>query len=92
MIRAANEYNPHIRHAILRLRGKGDMIFLKDYPGSPRWTAAGQHKLIALTNNFARVEASAEERAFLGWEEGPTPNHLRQLFDDYCDSSNLGMR
>jgi len=38
--------------------------------------------------NFT-VEA---ELAFLGWEEGPTPPRLRALFDDFCDSSALGMR
>ncbi|KAF9820188.1 hypothetical protein IEO21_01621 [Rhodonia placenta] len=32
------------------------------------------------------------ELAFLGWEEGPTPPRLRVLFDDFCDSSALGMR
>ena len=32
------------------------------------------------------------ELAFLGWDEGPTPPRLRALFDDFCDSSTLGMR
>ncbi|TFY59029.1 hypothetical protein EVJ58_g6034 [Rhodofomes roseus] len=32
------------------------------------------------------------ELAFLGWQEGPTPPRLRALFDDFCDSSTLGMR
>ncbi|CCM06162.1 uncharacterized protein FIBRA_08401 [Fibroporia radiculosa] len=32
------------------------------------------------------------ELAFLGWEDGPTPPALRALFDDFCDSSTLGMR
>lgn len=54
--------------------------------------AAGLHKLIALTNNFGKVEVSNEEAAFLGWTDGPTPTHLRQLFDDFCDSSSYGMR
>jgi hypothetical protein len=29
---------------------------------------------------------------FLGWEEGVAPPSLRNLFDDFCDSSVLGMR
>ncbi|KAJ3503417.1 hypothetical protein NLJ89_g8442 [Agrocybe chaxingu] len=74
MMREANQYDPHIRLAIRRLR------------------AAGKHKIIALTNNFANVNIPAEERAFLSWGEGATPNHLRELFDDFCDSSSLGMR
>ena len=33
-----------------------------------------------------------EEMRFLGWEEGVAPPSLRDLFDDFCDSSVLGMR
>ena len=29
---------------------------------------------------------------FLGWEQGVAPPSLRNLFDDFCDSSVLGMR
>jgi len=57
-----------------------------------RLRAAGQHKIMALTNNFGNVVVPNEEASFLGWEDGPTPNHLRQLFDDFCDSSTYGMR
>lgn len=32
------------------------------------------------------------EMAFLGWNEGATPQRMRDLFDDFCDSSTLGMR
>lgn len=54
--------------------------------------AVGEHKIIALTNNFGKVEVSSDEAAFLGWNDGAIPNHLRQLFDDFCDSSAYGMR
>lgn len=54
--------------------------------------AAGKHKLIALTNNFSKVDIPPKEWEFLGWGDGATPNHLRELFDDFCDSSDLGMR
>ncbi|PPQ78547.1 hypothetical protein CVT25_011819 [Psilocybe cyanescens] len=74
MMREAQQYDPHIRRAILHLK------------------AAGQHKVIALTNNFARVSAPAEELEHLGWGDGAIPNHLLALFDDFCDSSSLGMR
>ncbi|KAF9483842.1 HAD-like protein [Pholiota conissans] len=74
MMREAGQYDPHIRHAILRLR------------------AAKKYKLIALTNNFSKVDINREELEFLGWGDGATPNHLRELFDDFCDSSDLGMR
>ncbi|KAF9453284.1 HAD-like protein [Macrolepiota fuliginosa MF-IS2] len=49
-------------------------------------------KVIALTNNFQKVDIPQEEREFLGWSEGTTPDHLLELFDDFCDSSTLGMR
>jgi len=74
MMREANQYDPHIKQAIHRIR------------------AAGRHKLIALTNNFSKAAVPPEERKFLGWDDGVTPTHLRELFDDFCDSSSLGMR
>lgn len=54
--------------------------------------AAGKHKIIALTNNYAKADATPDEAKFLGWEEGATPDTLRGLFDDFCDSSKFGMR
>lgn len=54
--------------------------------------AAGLHKIIALTNNFAKVDVPPAELAFLGWEQGATPKQLRDLFDDFCDSRTLCMR
>ncbi|TFK76603.1 epoxide hydrolase [Pluteus cervinus] len=54
---------------------------------------ANRYKIIALTNNFSRIDIPATERAFLGWtEEGPAPLELTRLFDDFCDSSILGLR
>ena len=56
----------------------------------------GKYRLIALTNNFSglldRAAILESELAFLGWKNGPAPLHLRALFDDFCDSSVLGMR
>ncbi|KAH7909715.1 HAD-like domain-containing protein [Hygrophoropsis aurantiaca] len=57
--------------------------------------AARKWLIIALTNNFAKhsqSEIPESELRFLGWQDGPTPPHLRALFDDFCDSSQLGMR
>ncbi|KAK1218255.1 hypothetical protein PQX77_014628 [Marasmius sp. AFHP31] len=54
--------------------------------------AAKQHKVIALTNNYAQTSVPPSERAFLGWDNGATPQELRNLFDDFCDSSALGTR
>jgi hypothetical protein len=56
-------------------------------------TAAGQHRVIALTNNYsATQDVEPAELEYLGWKEGATPPALRALFDDFCDSSTLGMR
>jgi hypothetical protein len=57
-------------------------------------SAAGRHRIIALTNNYAATAdgVDAAELEFLGWAEGATPSALRAMFDDYCDSSSLGMR
>ncbi|KAJ7929232.1 HAD-like domain-containing protein [Mycena leptocephala] len=79
MMRESGIYDPHILRAIRRIR------------------AARKHKIIALTNNFARTSTEnpipASELAFLGWDrEGATPSTLRGLFDDFCDSSELGSR
>ncbi|KAF8630354.1 hypothetical protein AX15_002921 [Amanita polypyramis BW_CC] len=75
MMRESQQYDPHIRKAIARIK------------------EAGKHKLIALTNNYASIEAPLSEFAFLGWDaSGAVPQHLRDLFDDFCDSSALGMR
>ncbi|KAJ7093230.1 HAD-like domain-containing protein [Mycena epipterygia] len=79
MMRESGIYDTHILRAIRRIR------------------AAGKYKIIALTNNFARTSTEnpipASELAFLGWDrEGATPSTLRGLFDDFCDSSELGSR
>ncbi|KAH9946223.1 HAD-like protein [Epithele typhae] len=36
--------------------------------------------------------STEDELKFLGWQDGATPPRLRALFDDFCDSSALGMR
>lgn len=66
-------------------------------------TATGRYRIIALTNNFSRSRDTAAidapsgrdieaELEFLGWQEGPVTSQLRELFDDFCDSSTCGLR
>lgn len=80
MMRSSSVYDPYVLKAIQCIR------------------QAGRHRIIALTNNFSAFDSPEQpiadtERAFLGWgEEGPVPEHLRRLFDDFCDSSSLGLR
>jgi len=83
MMHQSVQYDMHVLRAMERLRASG------------RW------KLIALTNNFSKHNVSADgveaaipesELQFLGWHDGAVPSHLRDLFDDFCDSSTLGVR
>ncbi|KAG2360861.1 HAD-like protein [Suillus spraguei] len=89
MMRQSTTYDCHILQAIHRIRASG------------RWL------IIALTNNFSKhitdsslrpltagqppMQIPDSELRFLGWEDGEMI-HLRTLFDDFCDSSELGMR
>ncbi|CAK5264706.1 unnamed protein product [Mycena citricolor] len=96
MIRESGSYDPHILRAIRRIRG-GTCMLLDVLAAQNVLAAAGRHRIIALTNNFARTSTEnpipQSELEFLGWDrEGATPSSLRGLFDDFCDSSELGAR
>ncbi|KAG0705364.1 HAD-like domain-containing protein [Suillus ampliporus] len=90
MMRQSTAYDDHILRAIRRIR------------------ATGKFLIIALTNNYSKhitdqpsstlltagqppMRVPDSELRFLGREDGAT-FHLRALFDDFCDSSELGMR
>jgi hypothetical protein len=92
MMRQSQEWDEIVVNAICRLRGE---YFGSEYTGDPERgiPAAGCHRVIALTNNYAATSGvDAAELDFLGWKEGATPPALRALFDDFCDSSTFGMR
>ncbi|KAI0273785.1 HAD-like protein [Gloeopeniophorella convolvens] len=91
MMRTGQKLDQHIYEAILRIRA------------AKRW------RVIALTNNYSKIDASFlgfdarfsgrypgvtldSELKFLGWDEGAVPPHIRDLFDDFVDSSEAGMR
>jgi hypothetical protein len=44
------------------------------------------------TEKYSDFISVAAEVASLGWDDGVVPHQLRALFDDFCDSSLLGMR
>lgn len=90
MMRQSAAYDCHILRAIRQIRASG------------RWL------IIALTNNYSKhitgsststpltagqppMQVPDSELRFLGWED-TEKFHLRALFDDFCDSSELGMR
>lgn len=71
--------------------------------------AAERWRVIALTNNYSKIDATflgiddrhltrypgvslESELRFLGWESGAVPPPIRELFDDFVDSSEVGMR
>ncbi|KAH9966412.1 HAD-like protein [Russula dissimulans] len=91
MIRTSQKVDKYVHGAILRIR------------------AAGRWRVIALTNNYSKIDANflglnarylrrypgvtlESELKFLGWERGAVPPPIRELFDDFIDSSEVGMR
>jgi hypothetical protein len=55
-----------------------------------------RYRVIAVTNNFGNSTEGIEpsELEFLGWtkDAASASPRLRQLFDDYIDSSEVGLR
>jgi len=81
-MRRSKRYDEKVVEAIHRIRA------------TKRW------RVIALTNNFSKniigdvppgFDIQSELR-FLGWSSGSVPAHTRNLFDDFVDSSEVGMR
>jgi hypothetical protein len=110
-MRTSQTVDKCVYEAILRIRGQ-----LGSFDASFRIigvscisSAAERWRVIALTNNYSKIDASFlgldtrdskrypgvtldSELRFLGWERGPVPPHIRKLFDDFLDSSQVGMR
>ncbi|EGN96072.1 hypothetical protein SERLA73DRAFT_185594 [Serpula lacrymans var. lacrymans S7.3] len=100
MMRGGMLFDDHMLKAIRRLRdiGKWRIIALTNnftqYNGpsdSPLSSRDANAESVAVINQAA-ASVPLSELEFLGWQEGPTPPRLRALFDDFCDSSTLGMR
>ncbi|PAV23609.1 HAD [Pyrrhoderma noxium] len=97
MMRESTVYDQHVVGAIHRIKAarKWRVIALTNNYSKSEHTIIGDENGDAASApprdrypNFS-VET---ELAFLGWSEGATPPKLRALFDDFCDSSELGMR
>ncbi|KAH9961206.1 HAD-like protein [Lactifluus volemus] len=79
MMRTGQKLDKYVYEAILRIR------------------AANYWRVIALTNNYSKVDAtfSTSDSKPDTWNDIPVgivPPHVRQLFDDFVDSSEVGMR
>lgn len=93
MMRQATTFDDHILRAIHRIRATGKWLiialtnnFSKQTTNHPSESST---PLTAGQQPPMRVPDS--ELRFLGLEDG-AKFHLRALFDDFCDSSELGMR
>lgn len=101
-MRSATSYDAHMLTAITNLRGTYyPTLFSTRDSVAGNITAAGRWRVIALTNNFGGHHGTGvsplqripeAELQFLGWQDGPIPNHLRKLFDHFYDSSAVGLR
>lgn len=106
MMRESNIYDDLVVEAIHRIRGAiPPPLPYKSQVQLNFLSASGKYRIIALTNNFSKSEEGIsagappspnfsvqKELEFLGWQEGATPHKLRALFDDFCDSSTIGLR
>ena len=104
MMRGA-KYDPYMAGAIQNIRGRHWSLYLNSTTFSYSLQASGRYLIIALTNNFiapynsilatppnATFGTPEAELEFLGWTEGAVPQTLKDLFDDFIDSSQVGMR
>ena len=107
-MRTGQKVNEHVYGAVLRIKGSGAFRhFFFQFTGV--FLAANRWRVIALTNNYSKIDATVlgletrhlerypgvtlqSELGFLGWESGVVPSHIRELFDDFVDSSEVGMR
>ncbi|KAI0079973.1 HAD-like protein [Panus rudis PR-1116 ss-1] len=95
MMRESATFDERMVEAIRRLRGetaaRWRVIALTNNFSKTGAAIVGQDSTPRNAHPDARA-AIQSELAFLGWEQGATPQKLRELFDDFCDSSEFGMR
>jgi len=92
MMRTSGEFDPIVVSAIQKLRslGRYKIIALTN-----NFTGIRSSEATRTTGTAGQPQSGfslEEEMKFLGWEQGIAPPSLRNLFDDFCDSSVLGMR
>ncbi len=108
MIQEGATYDKRVVEAIRRIRGNMTMSLISSTDLSNTLPEARKWRVIALTNNFTKTDLAdlgrellparyatldvGAELAWLGWKDGVVPHGLREMFDDFCDSSELGMR
>ena len=107
-MRTGQKVNEDVYRAILRIKGaRVSRHFF--FQMTDLYLAAKRWRVIALTNNYSKIDATflgldarhlerypgatlQSELEFLCWEGGAVPSHIHELFDDFVDSSEVGMR
>lgn len=74
---------------MLTATGRWRVIALTNNFAKTDLAALGQDQPLPAKYANLKIE---EELAWLGWQDGAVPPKLRAMFDDFCDSSELGMR
>ncbi|KAI1795987.1 HAD-like protein [Ganoderma leucocontextum] len=92
MMRESGEFDERVVEAIRRIRARGKwrvIALTNNFSKSDADIIGDAPPLHEHIPNFS-VQSELEH---LGWHDGgATPPRLRALFDDFCDSSTLGMR
>jgi len=91
MMREAGTFDEVVVQAIRRIKAVGKWRVIALTNNFAKTDIDVRELPLSEQGTQSRVTVESE-LAFLGWQEGPTPPHLRALFDDFCDSSTLGMR
>ncbi|KIP09101.1 hypothetical protein PHLGIDRAFT_68238 [Phlebiopsis gigantea 11061_1 CR5-6] len=91
MMQQAGAFDDRVVEAIRRIRaaGKWRVIALTNNWAKSDPVSLGEGQPVPA--KYAGL-ALRDEIVFLGWQDGAVPAHLRAMFDDFCDSSEVGMR
>ncbi|KAI0811269.1 HAD-like protein [Irpex lacteus] len=91
MMRKSQSYDDRVVEAIRRIRaaGKWRVIALTNNWATANLEALGEG--LPVPAKYSGLDLK-EEIKWLGWEEGAVSSQLRAMFDDFCDSSEQGMR
>jgi len=94
MMRESTAYDEAMVQAIHRIRAAARwrvIALTNNYSKSGETILGGEGASGPSRERYPNVTVESE-LAFLGWKEGATPPAMRALFDDFLDSSTIGLR
>ncbi|KAJ3551147.1 hypothetical protein NM688_g4892 [Phlebia brevispora] len=91
MMRESATYDELMVEAIRRIRAAGRWRVIALTNNFTKTDAAALSQDKPLPARYASLNVD-EELAWLGWQDGAVSPRLRAMFDDFCDSSELGVR